>query len=379
MTELGKIKVNFISQPDTNLDVSIPFLKGEAGVGIPEGGLEGQVLSKVSQTNFDTQWVTPQSADGGLLQVSTDETLTGLGTSESPLSVVPTDLSTYALKSEIPDVSQKQETLVSGVNIKTINNEAILGAGNLTLVEYSLPTATNEVLGGVKIGDRLTITEGVLSADVQTTDISGKQDTLVSGTNIKTINNESLVGSGNIAISGGGGAITQHATYKPNTTNLNIISNSDVSAIGQTTNTIQNSLHMTRFVPQISFTSSKTGVVATIGGVGDGNVVIIESNADGQPSNWLATSSGISATASGLWEVDFEFSFIAGKQYWVCFYGNGATLRAFSPAPLTIASISGNTITTTKQLVVNNYVLGENITTWLENNTGNTPLILFRL
>lgn len=32
---------------------------------------------------------------------------------------------------------------------------------------------------------------------------SGKQDSLVSGTNIKTINNESILGSGNIAISGG--------------------------------------------------------------------------------------------------------------------------------------------------------------------------------
>ena len=35
--------------------------------------------------------------------------------------------------------------------------------------------------------------------------LSGKQDTLVSGTNIKTINNTSLLGSGNIDISGGGG------------------------------------------------------------------------------------------------------------------------------------------------------------------------------
>ena len=36
-------------------------------------------------------------------------------------------------------------------------------------------------------------------------DLSTKQDTLVSGTNIKTINNESLLGSGNITISGGSG------------------------------------------------------------------------------------------------------------------------------------------------------------------------------
>lgn len=34
---------------------------------------------------------------------------------------------------------------------------------------------------------------------------SGKQDALVSGTNIKTINNESILGSGNITIGGGGG------------------------------------------------------------------------------------------------------------------------------------------------------------------------------
>lgn len=35
---------------------------------------------------------------------------------------------------------------------------------------------------------------------------SAKQDTLTSGTNIKTINNQSLLGSGNITISGGGSA-----------------------------------------------------------------------------------------------------------------------------------------------------------------------------
>jgi len=39
---------------------------------------------------------------------------------------------------------------------------------------YSLPTAAAATLGGVKVGDRLSIAAGVLSADVQTTDITGK-------------------------------------------------------------------------------------------------------------------------------------------------------------------------------------------------------------
>ena len=40
--------------------------------------------------------------------------------------------------------------------------------------------------------------------------ITGKQDNLVSGTNIKTINSQSLLGSGNIVISGGGGGLIQN-------------------------------------------------------------------------------------------------------------------------------------------------------------------------
>jgi len=40
--------------------------------------------------------------------------------------------------------------------------------------DYSLPTATDLILGGIKVGARLSIANGVLSADVQTTDITGK-------------------------------------------------------------------------------------------------------------------------------------------------------------------------------------------------------------
>ena len=41
--------------------------------------------------------------------------------------------------------------------------------------------------------------------DMIDTSLSGKQDTLISGTNIKTINNQSILGSGNITIQGGSG------------------------------------------------------------------------------------------------------------------------------------------------------------------------------
>jgi len=60
------------------------------------------------------------------------------------------------------DLSGKQELLVSGTNIKTVNSTSLLGSGDVAV-----------------------------------------QETLVSGTNIKTINSVSLLGSGDITISGG--------------------------------------------------------------------------------------------------------------------------------------------------------------------------------
>ena len=67
-------------------------------------------------------------------------------------------------------LATKQDTLVSGTNIKTVNSTSLVGSGNVAV-----------------------------------------QDTLVSGTNIKTINSTSLLGSGNIAVvtspSGVAGAI----------------------------------------------------------------------------------------------------------------------------------------------------------------------------
>jgi hypothetical protein len=78
-----------------------------------------------------------------------------------------------------------QPTLVSATNIKTINGASVLGSGNLTV-------SSAAAWGGIT---------GTLSSqtDLQSA-LNAKQDTLVSGTNIKTVNGNSLVGSGNVTI-----------------------------------------------------------------------------------------------------------------------------------------------------------------------------------
>lgn len=89
----------------------------------------------------------------------------------------------------------KQDALVSGTNIKTVNGESLLGSGNITAgdpdaIKYTTQSLTSEQ----KAQARTNI--GAASSS----DLSGKQNTLVSGTNIKTVGGESLLGSGNIPV-----------------------------------------------------------------------------------------------------------------------------------------------------------------------------------
>ena len=95
-----------------------------------------------------------------------------------------------------------QPTLVSGTNIKTINNQSILGSGNISIGgggggtdDYTSLNNLPQINGHTLVGNMSTSDIGIVIPDIST-----KQDTLVSGTNIKTVNNQSLLGSGNISI-----------------------------------------------------------------------------------------------------------------------------------------------------------------------------------
>ena len=157
-------------------------------------------------------------------------------------------------------LNAKQDTLVSGTNIKTINGTSVLGSGNIAISSavawggvtgtLSNQTDLQTALDG-KVDENTAITgatktkvtydqKGLVTggADATTADIAdstnkryvtdaqlvvvgntsgtntgdnatnsqysglatSKQDTLVSGTNIKTINSTSLLGSGNVAV-----------------------------------------------------------------------------------------------------------------------------------------------------------------------------------
>lgn len=115
--------------------------------------------------------------------------------------------------------STKQDTLVSGTNIKTINNQSILGEGNIDIQGGSGGSSytagdgidiTNDVISVTGKVDTSAFTAHTADTVIHVTSDekaawNDKQDTLVSGTNIKTINNQSILGEGNITIEGGSG------------------------------------------------------------------------------------------------------------------------------------------------------------------------------
>jgi hypothetical protein len=136
-----------------------------------------------------------------------------------------------ANQSDLKVIHEKNDTLVSGTTIKTINGSSVLGTGNLVVsgvaewgtvtgtlsAQTDLQTALNgkEPLKGsddnyVTDAEKTVIgnTSGTNTGDNATNSqysglAASKQDTLVSATNIKTINGSTILGSGDLTVTGG--------------------------------------------------------------------------------------------------------------------------------------------------------------------------------
>lgn len=136
------------------------------------------------------------------------------------------------------DISGKQDkindldTIRSGAakgataiqSVKTINGQSIVGSGNITIEGGSggggnaniVELTQSEYDAITPDADTIYVISdapAVDSSDFATkTELNNKQDTLVSGENIKTINGNSILGSGDIVIEGGNGG-GEHPIY----------------------------------------------------------------------------------------------------------------------------------------------------------------------
>jgi hypothetical protein len=115
-----------------------------------------------------------------------------------------------------------QATLVSGTNIKTIEGQSLLGSGNIDLTKSDV---------GLSNVDNTSDINKPISSATQTA-LNAKQNTLVSGTNIKTINGNTILGSGDLVV-GGTTPTLQEVTDEGNSTTNPIYFNGTIPIYGE--------------------------------------------------------------------------------------------------------------------------------------------------
>ena len=162
-----------------------------------------------------------------------DTMLQGYATTSSLASVATsgsyTDLSDKPVIPEIP------------TNVSAFTNDAGYLTEHQSLSNYYNKSQTDNLLNGkVNIGSLATVaTSGSYNDLTNKPDLSTKQDVLVSGVNIKTINSQSLLGEGNINIEGGGGGTQVQSNWaETDTTSMAFIQNkpTNVSAFANDAN-----------------------------------------------------------------------------------------------------------------------------------------------
>lgn len=227
--------------------------------------------------------------------------LTGLSNYTKPVSEpisyitgLQTALDSKVSKTGVETLHSTDALRISGTTLSLYKGDGTFESVVTQDTVYTLPKASATVLGGIKVGTNLSIdANGVLSANdtnVSFTEISNKptnlsgygitdaytktqvdslipnistkQDTLVSGTNIKTINGQSVLGGGDLVISGGGSV---QLTGNQTIAGIKTFSSNPISTATQ--DTAVNALTRKDYVDSLDNTNVKLTGDQTVAGV----------------------------------------------------------------------------------------------------------------
>ena len=238
----------------------------------------------------------------------------------------------------------------AGVTAVTGTSPVVSSGGSTPAI--SMPAATNSVNGYLTAADRTTfnnkqaaLVSGTNIRTVNSNTLLGSGDiavqpTLVSGTNIKTVNGTTILGSGNLVISTGIGGI--HVPF--GVASANFYTNTVLASQMATTQAISTTglLGLTPFRPSVGFTAGGFGINVTAGGgTHSGRVLIYEGNQDGTVTR--VVNATLNPLTTGLAIVSTTYTFVAGTTYWIgwnCNFASGTltvtACRESNMAPLTL-------------------------------------------
>lgn len=172
------------------------FTKNTGTYSKPSTGIPKSDLASAVQTSLE-------KADTALQSYTEQYKGTITGVSANGTSVATSGVA------NIPAASTSAYGVTKLSSATNSTSTSLAATASAVKAAYDLANSYKGTVTGVKInGTTKNPSSGVVDLGTVITshqDISGKQDKLVSGTNIKTINGTSILGSGNIVISGGGG------------------------------------------------------------------------------------------------------------------------------------------------------------------------------
>jgi hypothetical protein len=224
---------------------------------------------------------------------------------------------------------------------------------------------TKSVTGAnIKSGLQPTLVSGTNIKTVNSTTLLGSgnlavQDTLVSGTNIKTINSTTLLGSGDLTLPIGVHILTKPVsgrTYNARTT----------SAGGGFVGSLSgSSIQLYPFIPANSLTVSSFAVSVSTLTVGGLLRILIYSDSNGVPTTRLLESINQDCSTTGVRTYTGSFTFNAGTVYWLGYYANMNlnNMSVFSPAELTPISAPTSSFSNAHRIVTATATFGSAPTT----------------
>lgn len=164
----------------------------------------------------------------------------------------------------------------------------------------------------------------------QQTALNAKQDTLVSASNIKTINGSSVLGSGDLVVSGGGGG-GSHTPFKFNTYTSALATSAAVNgtSIGNFSMSANQCIAYP-YIPKFSFTANGLYINVPVGVAGNLGRILVYQDTNGLPTTKLFESSNLDLGTSGVKTAATTFSFVAGSIYWLSFHCNAVPSGSIS-------------------------------------------------
>lgn len=282
---------------------------------------EGFVTTSGLVRNIDTTGSLQSEtwSDGDVLYLS--GTTAGRITNVKPAAPIHTVIMGYVVRAHATQ-GQIFVKVDNGYELDELHNVAITSPTNGQVLVYDSSTSLwkNGAGGGGGSTTWGSIT-GTLSSqtDLQTA-LDAKQDNLVSGTNIKTINGSSVLGSGDLTISGLKGI---HA-INPIVSGDQISASLQSATSGTGGNFSTNRLLAYPFIPAQSFTSSSLQINVAVLGAGSLCRIAVYTDLNGAPDTSIFISSNLDCSTTGLKTVTASINFVAGTTYWLAFHGGTA-------------------------------------------------------